>query len=119
MKGGKSKRKQWWSSGWKGQGLWAVDEDQDVEEWEQSCEESGGIEAMGNDAQPMKIETPKAQQHQKAKEFHENPIKICSSTCAGNLHNACAEKSSEISAENRWDIYADVLRNTSDDKPLS
>ena len=56
-KGGKSKGKGWWNNGWKGKGLWAVDEEQDDEEWEQ-YEEAGDIGAIDYDTEPMKIKSP-------------------------------------------------------------
>ena len=106
VKGGKSTAKGWWNNGWKGKGLWAVDEQQNDEELDESYDEAGGVEAINYDAEPTKIETPKVQQNQKAKDLHGEPIKICSSTCAGQLQNICTEKCSDISAEKHSDICA-------------
>ncbi len=58
------------------------------------------------------------QQKQKPKEFHEKPIKICSSTCFGQLQNFCAEKSSDIFAEKCSDVLADAPTNISDEKRI-
>ncbi len=61
MKEGKSKGKSW-----KGTGVWAVDDEQVEDEWEES-EEAGEIGAIDYDVGPMKITMPKMQQNKKTK----------------------------------------------------